>query len=243
MMVDWDSLKLWGILPTEDPPNSGLGEPTKQWGRLLQGLPGIDREEFSYTAYYDEGVPRESVAASVDELSRQVSGAQHVQLSRSDHDEYRYGDLPISVRILGAGVPFPNAPAYEVWIPADAFLGAASDVRRNRIGQAIDLLASAHEQLEAVFSYAFAEVNVFPPEFHPDRASLFYSRPEHLYWCTIFSPALVDEIGDDQLLSTPGWRVEQLPDGSVLIAVSATPFDCSTALQAAKKHLGVNDQT
>ncbi|QLH80478.1 hypothetical protein [Halosimplex pelagicum] len=41
-----------------------------------------------------------------------------------------------------------------------------------------------------------------------------------IYWCQIFPPRLVEQLGAEQLLSVPAFRSEQLSDGGILLVVT-----------------------
>jgi hypothetical protein len=44
-------------------------------------------------------------------------------------------------------------------------------------------------------------------------------------WLNVFGPKLVEAVGRERMLSTPAWRVEELPNGSVLLVLGPTPAD------------------
>ncbi|WNG15230.1 hypothetical protein [Cystobacter fuscus] len=44
-------------------------------------------------------------------------------------------------------------------------------------------------------------------------------------WLNVFGPKLVEAVGRERMLSTPAWRVEELPNGSVLLVLSPTAAD------------------
>ncbi|EPX57483.1 hypothetical protein D187_006658 [Cystobacter fuscus DSM 2262] len=44
-------------------------------------------------------------------------------------------------------------------------------------------------------------------------------------WLNVFGPKLVESVGRERMLSTPAWRVEELPNGSVLLVTRPTPAD------------------
>lgn len=70
----------------------------------------------------------------------------------------------------------------------------------------------------------------FPPE-----------ERRFLTWCDIFSPAEVETIGRETLLSAPAPRVETLADGSILL-ISKNPVD-NTPPEAVSEHVGIQTIT
>ncbi|HEX8536387.1 MAG TPA: hypothetical protein VF664_02910, partial [Cystobacter sp.] len=44
-------------------------------------------------------------------------------------------------------------------------------------------------------------------------------------WLNVFGPKLVESVGREHMLSTPAWRVEELPNGSVLLVTWPTAAD------------------
>ncbi len=46
-----------------------------------------------------------------------------------------------------------------------------------------------------------------------------------VFWLNVFGPKLVETVGRERMLSTPAWRVEALPNGSVLLVTWPTAAD------------------
>ncbi|WPB74625.1 hypothetical protein KYC5002_37150 [Archangium violaceum] len=46
-----------------------------------------------------------------------------------------------------------------------------------------------------------------------------------LFWLNVFGPKLVEAVGRERMLSTPAWRVEELPNGCVLLVTWPTAAD------------------
>jgi hypothetical protein len=44
-------------------------------------------------------------------------------------------------------------------------------------------------------------------------------------WLNVFGPKLVESVGRERMLSTPAWRVEELPNGSILLVMWPTAAD------------------
>jgi hypothetical protein len=60
-----------------------------------------------------------------------------------------------------------------------------------------------------------------------------------LYWLNVFGPKLVESVGRERMLSTPAWRVEELPGGAVLLVTwpTAADFASEEARQAQARAL------
>jgi hypothetical protein len=66
------------------------------------------------------------------------------------------------------------------------------------------------------------------PDFGRDRETAFRDRFDKIYevcWLNVFGPKLVESVGRERMLSTPAWRVEELPNGCVLLVTWPTAAD------------------
>jgi len=52
-----------------------------------------------------------------------------------------------------------------------------------------------------------------------------FDKIYEVFWLNVFGPKLVESVGRERMLSTPAHRVEELPDGSVLLVLWPTPAD------------------
>jgi hypothetical protein len=52
-----------------------------------------------------------------------------------------------------------------------------------------------------------------------------FDRIYEVCWLNVFGPKLVETVGRERMLSTPAWRVEELPNGSVLLVTWPTVAD------------------
>ncbi|WP_224241537.1 hypothetical protein [Hyalangium gracile] len=68
------------------------------------------------------------------------------------------------------------------------------------------------------------------PSFGRDDETRFQNGFDKIYevfWLNVFGPKLVDTVGRERMLSTPAHRVEELPNGSVLLVTWPTAADFS----------------
>jgi hypothetical protein len=77
-----------------------------------------------------------------------------------------------------------------------------------------------------------------------DRARQDFFEPWFIGWANLFGPALVERLGRKQLLAAPAYQVVELPKGSVLLTVAASPLEQLTpeaqaTIHHVKQHLGI----
>jgi hypothetical protein len=66
------------------------------------------------------------------------------------------------------------------------------------------------------------------PNFGRDDEILYrdgFDRIYEVFWLNVFGPKLVESVGRERMLSTPAWRVEELPNGCVLLVTWPTAAD------------------
>ncbi|ATB29803.1 hypothetical protein [Melittangium boletus] len=52
-----------------------------------------------------------------------------------------------------------------------------------------------------------------------------FDKIYEVFWLNVFGPKLVETVGRERMLSTPAWRVEELPNGCVLLVTWPTASD------------------
>ncbi|OJH42388.1 hypothetical protein [Cystobacter ferrugineus] len=52
-----------------------------------------------------------------------------------------------------------------------------------------------------------------------------FDKIYEVFWLNVFGPKLVQAVGRERMLSTPAWRVEELPNGAVLVVTWPTAAD------------------
>jgi hypothetical protein len=66
------------------------------------------------------------------------------------------------------------------------------------------------------------------PNFGRDDETFFrdgFDKVYEVFWLNVFGPKLVESVGRERVLSTPAWRVEELPNGCVLLVTRPTAAD------------------
>jgi hypothetical protein len=83
--------------------------------------------------------------------------------------------------------------------------------------------AWAHSSDDAVLAGA--------PSFGRDDETLFrdgFDRIYEVFWLNVFGPKLVETVGRERMLATPAHRVEELPNGSILLVTWPAAADFAT---------------
>ncbi|WP_306440905.1 hypothetical protein [Corallococcus aberystwythensis] len=123
----------------------------------------------------------------------------------------------------------PQPPSLELWLNVKA-LDLFTDEARC---QAFVEMVRAWAIRYPVLSYASAH-SMADDELSGDP---FYGREERVaqengfdqiyavYWLNLFGPKLVETVGRERMRSTPAHRVEELPDGSILLVTWPTAAD------------------
>ncbi|HEX8539181.1 MAG TPA: hypothetical protein VF664_17075, partial [Cystobacter sp.] len=122
----------------------------------------------------------------------------------------------------------PRSPELEITIevkPLSVFTGAegclqfVEMVRDWALSYPVSY-ASAHSVADDQLSGA--------PDFGRDTQTSIQNGFDQIYevfWLNVFGPKLVEAVGRERMLSTPAWRVEELPNGAVLVVTWPTAAD------------------
>lgn len=89
---------------------------------------------------------------------------------------------------------------------------------------------------------------LYEPDFgfgalHPEILTQVGDEPRRRPWpLLLYGPRMIDELGGrERVRATPAWRVDDLPDGRLLVQVAENPFVATDAkLRAVAKHLGLD---
>lgn len=77
-----------------------------------------------------------------------------------------------------------------------------------------------------------------------DRIHQNFFEPWFITWANLFGPGLVARLGRERLLSAPAYQVRELPGGSIVLTVAASPLeqlepDVQERIARVKTHLGI----
>ncbi|NNC16549.1 hypothetical protein HJC22_12550 [Corallococcus exiguus] len=125
----------------------------------------------------------------------------------------------------------PLPPSLRIWIdvnPIDLF---AEEARCQAFVEMVRAWAIHYPVTHAsAHSLADKELADFP-SFGRDNETTFRDGFDKVYevcWLNVFGAKLVDTVGRERMRSTPAHRVEELPDGSILLVTWPTAADFAT---------------
>lgn len=101
------------------------------------------------------------------------------------------------------------------------------------------------KQLFNTLQPTFGWLEVCEPAGHTSFDEVESLELPHLYWANFFSPAYVEKIGRNRILTAPAWSIEELADGGLLYVLSSGPGHAEStnedhvSVEAVKKHFGV----
>lgn len=198
---------------------------------------------------YDKEVP--SLDTIAEPLATHEEVELDISLDETDLTErstlfYEYGPLIENIELGGAGA-FPPDGAEEGRLRiSESKFGLAEDnydVDANACRHLIDLTKYLYETVPTQPVLVCSTSPTFEVTTSPlsktEAEDVTYPR-KYITWLDIYPPAEVAAIGREKLLSAPAPRVEELSNGSVLIA-SKHPLEIGgEALMAVSNHLGIS---
>ena len=130
------------------------------------------------------------------------------------------------------GLSFPPLPPrLDAAIDIKPLSFFAEEQRCHRFVDMVRAWASRYPTLHAVaHSSDDMELADFPNFGRDDQARRRdgFDKIYELCWLNVFGPKLVQAVGRERMLSTPAHRLEELPDGSVLLVLWPTVADFSS---------------
>lgn len=106
----------------------------------------------------------------------------------------------------------------------------------------LDLASDLFEIIEGEYGYAKHLSIRHGNDF--DRIHRDLLDPDFVTWANFFGPELVARLGHERLLSAPAYQVRELPGGSVVLTVAASPLEqlepeVQECIARVKAHLGI----
>ncbi|WP_002627638.1 hypothetical protein [Cystobacter fuscus] len=112
----------------------------------------------------------------------------------------------------------------------------ADETRCHRFVEMVRAWASRYPVSHAM-AHSMADTELTDsPDFGRDKETRRRDGFDKVYevsWLNVFGPKLVESVGRERVLSTPAWRVEELPNGSVLLVL--WPIAADFASQEARE--------
>jgi hypothetical protein len=136
----------------------------------------------------------------------------------------------------------PLPPKLDVWFEMQPLSFFATEDRCNRFVELVRAWASRHPVPYATAHSMADEQLTDSPNFGRDDEATRRDGFDKVYevcWLNVFGSRLVETVGRERMLSTPAHRVEELPDGSVLLVTwpTAADFASEEARQAQARAL------
>ncbi len=106
----------------------------------------------------------------------------------------------------------------------------------------LDLAGDLFEIIEGEYGYSKHLSVRYGTNF--DRIHQNFFEPWFITWANLFGPGLVARLGRERLLSAPAYQVRELPGGSIVLTVAASPLeqlepDVQERIARVKTHLGI----
>jgi hypothetical protein len=122
----------------------------------------------------------------------------------------------------------PRPPTLDVWLKVKPLSFFAEVERCRRFVELVRAWACRYPVPHAVaHSSDDTELAGFPDFGRDDetRRRDGFDKVYEVGWLNVFGPRLVETVGRERVLSTPAWRVEELPNGCVLLVTWPTAAD------------------
>ncbi len=152
------------------------------------------------------------------EEKRHNSGAR-IGLS---HSTYPWVDMVVSFALL----PIPHSLHATLHVQPLTFFNEEERCRR-----LVELVRAWSSQYPVAYAKAHSGADAAlagSPNYGRDDETMYRDGFDKIYevcWLNVFGPKLVETVGRERMLSTPAPRVEELPNGSVLLVTWPTAAD------------------
>ncbi|WNG60480.1 hypothetical protein F0U59_41590 [Archangium gephyra] len=122
----------------------------------------------------------------------------------------------------------PRPPELKILIRVKPLSSFAEAERCQRFVEMVRIWASHYPVTYAMAHSADDRALAGAPNFGRDDETEYrdgFDKIYEVFWLNVFGPKLVETVGRERMLSTPAHRVEQLPNGSVLLVTWPTVTD------------------
>ena len=160
-------------------------------------------------------------------------------LSAQVHLELNCKDEIVKEKVDGKRRSVPKASDESL---ASVFAGAANFTDPAFTQAYLHLLGDLFEIIGGEYGWAAHGAIRYGTDFDRIHRSLF--EPSFITWATVFGPELVARLGRERLLSAPAYQVRELPGGSIVLTVAASPLEqlqpeVQERIARVKAHLGI----
>lgn len=112
----------------------------------------------------------------------------------------------------------------ELYVDGEFVRNDLADLARSE--QLIKLVKALARQPNTTFARAHESADLELSDQHRSNQVLLEpTEIDDVYWLTLWGPQLVNRAGRERVLSTPAYRIEELPGGAVLLLTRPTPSD------------------
>jgi hypothetical protein len=119
----------------------------------------------------------------------------------------------------------PRSPRLDITLDVKPLSLFAEEERCRKLVEMVRAWASRYPVSHAK-AHSMADTNLTDsPNFGRDDKTRHrdgFDKVYEVFWLNVFGPKLVEAVGRERMLSTPAWRVEELPNGSVLLVTWPT---------------------
>jgi hypothetical protein len=146
---------------------------------------------------------------------------------RYTHCGLHHAQWPAVDMLLGLYLP-PLPPMLDIVIKVKTLSFFAKEERCRRFVEMVRAWACRYPVTHArAHSSDDAELAGSPRFGRDEKTSRQngFDKIYEVFWLNVFGPKLVETVGRERMLSTPAWRVEELPNGAVLLVTWPTVAD------------------
>jgi hypothetical protein len=122
----------------------------------------------------------------------------------------------------------PHPPTLDITVSVKPLSFFAEAERCRELVEMVRAWASRYPVPHAVAHSSDDLILADSPNFGRDNETTYREGFDNIYevcWLNVFGPQLVESVGRERMLSTPAWRVEELPNGCVLLVTWPTAAD------------------
>ncbi|RYZ44233.1 MAG: hypothetical protein EOO71_00110 [Myxococcaceae bacterium] len=122
----------------------------------------------------------------------------------------------------------PHPPRLDIYVSLQPLSFFANAERSRGFVEMVREWASRHLVTHAMTSSLAEDQLSGAPDYGRDERTARRDGFDKIYevgWLNVFSPKLVESVGRERMLSTPAYKVEELPNGSILLVTRPTPAD------------------
>jgi hypothetical protein len=135
----------------------------------------------------------------------------------------RRTDPKVTYKFEFMGEDAPIGFWLEIILPLSFFEDPRNAEERSRAF--VSLASALAKACNPVYGYAHSRADTLLGTDPHTRDPFAPFQVYEMYWLNIYGPPMVEQLGRDRVRSTPSFRLEELPDGGVLLLTRPTPID------------------